>query len=83
MEVHDCPAAGTNWRGSYAQNYQHGEKASCLVPLSRMLTSQILQCSGGDEASASNWEPQAVQIGNSVASMLPLLEDTGALVSNQ
>ena len=83
MEVHDCPDAGTNWRGSYAQSCQHGEKASCLILLSSMLTSQILQCSGGDEASASNWEPQAVQIGNSFASMLPLLEDTRALVSNQ
>ena len=29
-----------------------------------MLTWQILQCSSEDVVSASNWEPQAVQIGS-------------------
>lgn len=54
---------------------------SPFLPMN-MLTSQILQCSGGVEASASNWEPQAVQIGSSLSNMLTLVQHTSTLVAN-
>ena len=47
-----------------------------------MLTSQILQWSGGDEASASDWEPQALHIGSSLSNMLTLIQHTSMLVAN-
>lgn len=39
-----------------------------------MPTSQILQWSGWGEASGSNWEPQAVQIGSSFSDIVTSIE---------
>ena len=46
-----------------------------------MLTSQILQSLGGDAASASNWEPQAVQIALSLSGILIALGRSNSVQS--
>ena len=75
--VQDCPDGGTNWRGSCAQCKSSTGRSivSFLLLFLSMLTSQILQCAGGDraKASASDWEPQAVQIGSMRVGILLML----------
>ena len=72
--VQDCPDAGTNWRGSWDQACQSCVTRGHLSDHLCMLTSQILQLLGGDAASASNWEPQAVHIASSLLGILLFLE---------